>query len=81
MDRYTQDGIIKGTKDELTIFDDGKIRYITHNSDGEEITYDDCEIYSVGNKGGARIKYGNGASFSFKDYNTGEIDERWKSLK
>ena len=28
MDRYTQDGIIKGTKDELIIFDDGTIRYI-----------------------------------------------------
>jgi hypothetical protein len=27
-----------------------------------------------------RIKYGNGSSFSFKDYNTGEIDKMWKKV-
>ncbi len=76
MNRYIQDGIIKDTKDELIIFDDGTIRYITHNINGEEITYENCEMYPVGNKGGMRIKYGGGSSFSFKDYNTGEIDKR-----
>lgn len=78
MDRYIQDGIIKGMKDELIIFDDGTIRYITKNVNGEEIIHDDCEMYNVGNNGGARIKYGNGSSFSFKDYSTGEIDKNWK---
>ena len=81
MDRYIQDGIIKGTKDELIIFDDGTMRYITHRSNGEEITHDNCETYNVGNKGGLRIKYGNGSSFSFRDYTTGEIDKRWKKIE
>lgn len=78
---YTQDGIIKGTKDELIIFDDGAIRYITHNCKGEDIVYDNCEKYTVGNKGGIRIKYGNNSSFSFKSYNNGELDERWELTK
>ena len=81
MDRYIQDGIIKGTKDELIIFDDGTIRYITHDSDLEEIVYEDCEKYNVGNKGGVRIKYGTGSSFSFKEYITGEIDKRWEKIE
>lgn len=76
MDKYVQDGIIKGTKDELIIFDDGSISYAVYNSSGDKITYDNCEIYPVGNKGGMRIKYGTGSSFSFKDYGTGEIDKK-----
>ena len=78
MEIYTQKPIINiGIDDELIIFDDKTIRYITHNCDGEELIYDNCEMYSVGNKGGMRIKYGTGSSFSFKDYDTGKIDERW----
>ena len=66
-----------GLDDELILFDDGTIRYITHNVwNGDEIVYEDCEMYAVGNKGGMRIKYGSGSSFSFKDYTTGEIDKR-----
>ena len=75
-DSYIQDGIIKGTKDELIISDDGSISYAVYNSSGDKITYDNCEIYPVGNKGGMRIKYGTGSSFSFKDYSTGEIDKK-----
>ena len=68
-----------GLDDELILFDDGTIRYITHNVwNGDEIVYEDCEMYAVGNKGGMRIKYGSGSSFSFKDYATGEIDKRLK---
>ena len=77
MERYTQEGIIKGTDDELIIFDDGSVQYITQNVDGEYIVHDNCKMYSVGNKGGMRIKYGHGSSFSFKRYDNGEIDERW----
>jgi hypothetical protein len=80
MERYIQDGFVKNTKDELIIFDDGRVQYITHKSNGEDIIHDDCEMYPVGNKGGMRVKYGNGSSFSFKDYNTGEIDNRWKKI-
>ena len=76
MDKYIQDGIIKETKDELIIYDDGSISYAVYNSNGEKIIYDNCEIYPVGDKGGMRIKYGTGSSFSFKDYSTGEIDKR-----
>jgi hypothetical protein len=80
MEIYNTNGIINGTKDELIVFDDGSFRYTTHNCDGEEIIHDDCEAYSVGSKGGLRIKYGNGSSFSFKDYSTGEIDKRWEKI-
>lgn len=71
-----------GLDDELIIFDDGTIRYITHNVwNGDEIVYEDCEMYAVGNKGGMRIKYGNGSSFSFKDYTTGEVDKRLTKIE
>ena len=71
-----------GLDDELILFDDGIIRYITHNVwNGDEIVYEDCEMYAVGNKGGMRIKYGSGSSFSFKDYTTGEIDKRLTKIE
>jgi hypothetical protein len=76
MERYTQDGIINGTKDELVIFDDGTIQYVIVNANGENIVFNNCELYPVGNKGGMRIKYG-GCSVSFKQYDTGEIDKKW----
>jgi hypothetical protein len=71
-----------GLDDELILFDDGTIRYITHNVwNGDEIVYEDCEMYAVGNKGGMRIKYGSGSSFSFKDYATGEVDKRLTKIE
>lgn len=71
-----------GLDDELILFDDGTIRYITHNVwNGDEIIYEDCEMYAVGNKGGMRIKYGSGSSFSFKDYATGEVDKRLTKIE
>lgn len=79
MEKYIQDGIIKNTKDELIISDD-TICYITHNCNGDEIVYNNCEKYAVGDKGGIRIKYGKGSSFSFRKYNNGEIDERWELI-
>lgn len=80
MEKYTQNGIIKCTKDEL-IISDNTICYITHNRNGEEIVYNNCEKYAVGNKGGIRIKYGKGSSFSFRKYDNGEIDERWQLIE
>lgn len=71
-----------GLDDELILFDDGTIRYITHNVwNGDEMVYEDCEMYAVGNKGGMRIKYGSGSSFSFKDYATGEVDKRLTKIE
>ena len=80
IEKYIQDGICKNSKDIFIVYDDGELKGQIVNKSP------DVWLQDVGNKGGVRINYGkknaNGmaASCSFKNYDDGELDKRWKRI-
>lgn len=93
IEKYIKDGICKNSKDIFIVYDDGTLEYLEnfYNDDGElkgQIVNKSPDVWfqDVGNKGGVRINYGNknasgmAASCSFKNYDDGELDKRWKRI-
>ena len=83
---YEQDGIIKGTKDVLTIYEYDSLGLVTYNGETKRV-HNNVNFVSVGTNGGQRVEYGDEpdgrvrSSMSFRNYNNGQIDEHWTKIK
>ena len=80
---YEREGIIKGSKDIFMIMEDGSLSLKTYIGDNV-IEWENPELVPCGK--GNRIHHGkeNGSglrsSMSFRNYDDGEIDKRWKKI-
>lgn len=74
---YEMDGIVNGSREILTIMDDGSLTYKVYIGD-KVIDYENPTLVPCGK--GQRIQYGSGSSSPFKDYANGELDKKWTKI-
>ena len=71
------DGLINGSREILTIMDDGSLTYKAYIGD-KVIDYENPTLVPCGK--GQRINFGKGSSSPFKDYTSGELDKKWTKI-
>ena len=83
---YEQDGIVKGTKDVFTIYEDDSLGLVSYNGDVKRV-HNNVKLVIAGTKGGQRIEYGDEpdgrlrSSLPFRNYDDGQVDKHWTKIK
>jgi hypothetical protein len=79
---YETDGVSNGVKYVLTINEDNSVKLVCYNG-AFKVEEPGVQIVDVGDNGGKRVEYGTSkvkASFPFKRYIDGTLDERWTKI-
>lgn len=80
---YECDGVCKGTKYVLVIYDDNTPKLTFYNGD-VKFEEENVSFEEIGKNGGLRVSYGTSkvqSSLPFKKYLDGTLDERWTKIK